>query len=520
MCNKHELTKVKKYPENLCCNIYHLTLLCITGDCSAGFWCILGAATATPTDMVTGMACPEGRYCPDGVALPEPCPTGTWSNNTGLRTAQECLPCPGGFYCNGTGLTEPSAFCAASYYCARNASTSKPDDGGITGAPCTRAHYCPEGTADPIPCPDGTYMTDTHAAECWNCTAGHYCVSGDTPEACPPGYYCPVGTGVVWQSCPRGTFSTATGLADAAQCTACTGGYYCGQENATAVTAPCNEGYFCTEGADTPTPDANYKGTAGPCPEGHYCPAQTSIPRRCPVGTFSNVTHLKLESECTPCNYGTYCGDEGLTSPSGECSAGFYCLRGARSRNNPTEDATGGPCPIGHFCPNGTAYPLGCPSGTYNPTTGIAQCTPCPHGYHCPENSTHYSSTPCPTGHYCPLGTKAPTDYPCDAGFYNNYTGKGSVSDCIPCEPGMYCGTSGLTYPTGLCDPGWYCARGAWSPKPADYGNDTVSDTCYCANHSTGGKCQPGEFCPLGSSAPTPCSTGKLSLLNILYSFY
>jgi hypothetical protein len=170
---------------------------------------------------------------------------------------------------------------------------------GTTGDPCTMHHYCPEGTADPIPCPDGTYMTDTHADICLPCPPGHYCTTGDVTDSCPPGYVCPEGTGEVWDFCPTGTFSGSPGLFNDSQCTACTGGSYCGSPNATVVSGDCSAGYYCVEGSDTPTPDSNYKGTAGPCPQGHYCPLATAVPDKCPTGTYSNQTHLTQPSECT-----------------------------------------------------------------------------------------------------------------------------------------------------------------------------------------------------------------------------
>ena len=136
---------------------------------------------------------------------------------------------------------------------------------------------------------------------------------------------------------------------------------------------------------------------------------------------------------------------------------------------------------------------------------------PCPPGYYCVENSTHYLGAPCPVGHICPEGTGSAAEHPCPKGTYNNETGKGLEADCIPCDPGYYCHESGRTYPTGTCDPGWYCSRGAWSPTPADYANETLEDSCVCppAANRTGGKCAPGEYCPGGSSAPLPCTPGK-----------
>lgn len=433
---------------------------------------------------------------------------GTWSNSTGLATAGECTDCSGGQYCDTTGLTSPTGPCAPGYYCAGKSITATPND-TTTGDPCTVGHYCPEGTAVPIPCPDGKYMTNTGAAECWNCTPGHYCITGLTPDDCPPGYYCPEGTGQIWESCPLGTFSTSTGLWDADNCTQCTGGWYCDKLNATTLAGKCNAGYYCTSGSNTPTPDVNNTGVAGPCPTGHYCPQQTTTPQPCPLGTFNNVTKLTLQSQCTPCSYGKYCGSTGLTEPTGDCWAGFYCLQGAQSPNNPVVDSTGGPCPIGSYCPNGTSYPLGCPAGTYNPSTGLAECIQCPAGYYCPENSTTYTGNDCPKGHYCLAGTGSMNQYPCSIGTYNDYTGKQSSADCVPCEPGKYCATPGLSVPTGDCTAGWYCVRGAWSDQPADITsfNYTMS-SCFCPANQTGGKCQPGEFCPTGSDQPQACLPG------------
>lgn len=56
-------------------------------------------------------------------------------------------------------------------------------------------------------------MPDILAKECLQCPIGSYCV-GDhlIPEPCPPGFYCPAGTGYDWQPCPPGTFNSQLGL--------------------------------------------------------------------------------------------------------------------------------------------------------------------------------------------------------------------------------------------------------------------------------------------------------------------
>ena len=97
-------------------------------------------------------------------------------------------------------------------------------------------------------------MPTTTAAICTTCSAGYYCTSGDSQTDCPEGYYCPSGTGSDWQPCPAGTFSTQTRLETADSCTQCSFGSYCSMENAQAVTGDCSAGFYCTEGADTPTP--------------------------------------------------------------------------------------------------------------------------------------------------------------------------------------------------------------------------------------------------------------------------
>lgn len=83
----------------------------------------------------------------------------------------------------------------------------------------------------------------------------------------------------------------------------------------------------------------------------------------------------------------------------------------------------GGPCPVGHYCPEGTSNALECPSGSYAVTTGLSVCIECVAGYYCEEGTIDYSGTPCPVGHYCLAATSSSNQYPCPIGTYNNYTG-------------------------------------------------------------------------------------------------
>ena len=117
----------------------------------AGYYCIGGSWTKTPTDNVTGRACPEGKYCLEGTESPENCPAGTFSNITGLKAENECLSCTGGMYCDRAGLVEPYGKCSARYYCSGGSVTAAPNDTS-TGGVCTPGHYCPEGSPQPFPC--------------------------------------------------------------------------------------------------------------------------------------------------------------------------------------------------------------------------------------------------------------------------------------------------------------------------------------------------------------------------------
>ena len=366
-----------------------------TGPCLAGFYCTSGASISTPRDGVTGDVCERGGYCPTGSNTTTLCPPGTYNTVEGLEDLVQCTGCEPGMFCAGFGNVYPDGNCSSRYYCAGNATTASPTD-GITGDECPVANYCPMGSPQPVPCEPGTYTITTLNEECLPCTSGHYCITGGPPDDCPAGYYCPEGTGYVWEPCPTGTYSPDTGLANDTQCTPCDGGFYCDALNATTITAPCQEGYYCRSGSDTMTPSPSSKGDAGECPMGYYCPTQTADPAACPAGYFNNQTGIVSVDQCQLCLDGHYCETPGLAYPSGLCAEGFYCTGGSNSSQPDASSSTGGPCSVGTYCTLGSSLPVDCSAGTYNPIDLQSACLDCPPGYYCEAAASNI--TDCPRG--------------------------------------------------------------------------------------------------------------------------
>jgi hypothetical protein len=183
-----------------------------------------------------------------------------------------------------------------------------------------------------------------------------------------------------------------------------------------------------------------------------------------------------------------FAGAVSIAGPTGPCSAGYYCTSQA---TNPQQFISG----AGYYSPAGSAAPIPCAAGTYNPSTGVGACAPCPAGFLCP-NQTTIITTPCPAGYYCPAGAFVAT--PCPAGTYSTQLALSNSTQCTACPPGQYCATLGLTAPTGNCSAGYYCSAGSDQSKPGASGVAV----------GFGAACPVGTFCPAGSAAPTPCPAG------------
>ena len=217
-----------------------------------------------------------GFYCPraTGYVL-QPCPTGSYSPNTGLAIEAECLSCVAGSYCGSLNLTAPSGPCAAGYYCKNGSDTATP-------------------------------------------SGGHKGYAG----ICPLGNYCPSGNSTAPVACPLGTFNNATHGKSIADCLPCLKGYFCDKRGLSWPTGQCQPGYYCNGGAIVSNPSV-VTNTGGPCAAGTYCKTGTSTPFNCPAGTYNSLTKQDTCLECPP---GYYCVVASTNYT--ECPKGYYCPNG------------------------------------------------------------------------------------------------------------------------------------------------------------------------------------------------
>ena len=168
------------------------------------------------------------------------------------------------------------------------------------------------------------------------------------------------------------------------ECTICPAGFYCDQ---TAMTEPtiCPIGKYCEEGYETPV--------------------------QCPVGTYNPVTGgTSIATHCLNCPPGRYCADKGLSAPSGDCAAGYFCLESAESSRPAALDLISGrwgKCTVGHYCYSATSHPYPCPAGTFSTSESLtdpSECTSCTEGYYCETIGLTAVTGPCDEGFYCPTG--------------------------------------------------------------------------------------------------------------------
>lgn len=552
--------------EGYACPTYSSALGCTANPADTGNSCPIGCEPgyqSCPPYVRRMIICSPGHYCPgapvtgnmsnpytignyDGEYSVSPdqydCPPGTYSPESGLKSADECTVCDQGKYCVG-GQTAPDGDCASGHYCPYGtkkanqypcpSGTYNPNTNSISEddcTPCPKGSYCLSGSSSYIPCPAGTYNPSTKASsegpvkieEVWKSTGLYFNVSSTknydltvlTSQlmnsqcvVCPAGYYCDSDELSEPTACPIGTYSDI----GSKTCEICPVGYYCAREAIRKEDLPsfiCPAGLYCPEGTYF-VPDR----VSMACPVAKYCPEGASIPLNCSSGTYNPNTGLEQSEDCLPCPRGYYCL-EGSKEVTGNCSTGYYCPTNSSS---PTMN----PCPANTYRDRENAF-------------AQSHCAECPNGHYCPEATS--DPLICPQGYYCIIGVSIPA--PCPMGTYGNSTGLKAIDECTPCDPGYYCETLGMTKPSGECDAGYYCILGASTAAPID---GVTGDLCprggFCSggsygpescaagtfNNYTGGKsqedcapCSPGYYCA-GSSNPYPtgpCTAGYYCISN------
>ena len=107
-------------------------------------------------------------------------------------------------------------------------------------------------------------------------------------------------------------------------------------------------------------------------------------------------------------------------------------------------------CPKGSYCTAGALVDYKCLPGTFMDIEGHSdpKCKTCIAGTMCPRFGMIIGDA-CEKGHYCPAGTIR--SMPCPPGKFTSLTNAKSESECSSCTPGYFCGTWGLSAPTGTC---------------------------------------------------------------------
>ncbi|OEH77175.1 cast domain-containing protein [Cyclospora cayetanensis] len=480
--------------------------------------------------------CSKGYYCPERstTSMAVACPPGTYNPNDGGASIEDCLECPGGKDCSSSGTAEPLP-CPASYYCPSGSSkvfacpvgTFSNEVGLVSKDQCT-------------PCPAGKFCSIASlATPSGNCEPGFICygmaetptpTDGKTGDMCPPGGYCLAGATEV-TPCSPGFYNPRYGATSAAACLHCPFGSYCSGSAVTdgGITGPCREGYYCKEGS------ANDQ--AYPAPQGSFAPMRSSSPILCYPGTFQSA---QGQASCRACPAGKYCQRIepipakrarksvriallALKENIVERKALWLHLEPAKLDFTAAEEAPhllhkpkmgvtrcaqqdttvqlvaenllhaqkgpilvhsrhkvklhaflaiqecqqAIPCKIGHECPEKSAEPSPCRPGTYAASEGSAQCQECPAGYYCSDVTVvPEESKKCPSGFFCPAGTGYEKENPCPQGMMNQESGAHSLDACQPCPAGGYCTGPGAATKSGQIDGGYYSSSGAISSKP------------------------------------------------------
>ena len=252
-------------------------------------------------------------------------------------------------------------------------------------------------------------------------------------------------TGDVAVRVPRGSIQ----LCSTGQCyltpQPCEAGYFCfnGSQTPRGISPgfidgkPCPPKKFCPSNARTSQPTATTSGSSGggsrrlttagdefACPWGESCPrAQYHYPgatEKCRINEY-----VKLNLLHRNCSQGLY-GNQSKADNSSVCSTAKseYCVQDSPRLVKVCTDADRADpfqftcdCPMGHYCPPKALEPQPCAIGTYNDLTNQQECLGCKPGFTCPV-TTMVVMQPCKAGSICDEERLSTEKRKCLKGFY------------------------------------------------------------------------------------------------------
>merc|ERR1712157_49608 len=126
------------------------------------------------------------------------------------------------------------------------------------------------------------------------------------------------------------------------------------------------------------------------------------------------------------------------------CAAGYFCKSGAWSRYPSgltyagSATSLSGPCPVGHYCPEGTEDPIACPEGTFsNQERATDKCAAGTYGGGGTFDGGQNACSGCAlstSGVHCPLASHF--EMVCPMGYYQSNQNRGY---CNECPAGSFC---------------------------------------------------------------------------------
>ncbi|KAL8449158.1 hypothetical protein Emed_003309 [Eimeria media] len=468
-----------------------------------------------------GAQCPVGYYCPAGSTTPISCPAGTTGTNEGSYEKSQCSNCPANMFCPPGGGQWP---CHAGFVCTGGASVPRPMED--TGHMCPEGHECKAGQ-DKTPCKIGTYADVKRRLMLYDSKSIYCAPTSSAHDDCRLLQHV-----ARWERSEKIGGESKCRTARSAQGANFAESWVLLPQRAIAKQAraaeclPCPKGYVCTQGTAEPSI----------CPAGHYC-EEGQEPKLCPHGTKSTFSGLSEAAQCIECGSGEACDG---TQSVGSCKAGYLCLAGVGPSPEPplwqnqyaaAAVQIGGPCPIGHFCPEGAKTPTACSRGSSTVGEGgvaAADCVICNAGWYCSLNSAGVLE--CPAGSYCPRGSIGPIE--CPAGTYNLSPMATEKDSCLECPAGYACMPGTVDYLQWPCPIGYYCPKGSGVAFPCEEGTygspptpcpagrlcsaeSTKDVVCPAGSYCPGGTdvplpCPQSYYCPEGSSSPGPCPDGSV----------